>query len=95
MGSTTCSLKTRIRTHISDINSANINQVSAVSAHCIQIHNRSVDTLRIQGIERVNAPNRGGDHVDKLRSRETFWMFVLQTCQPNGLNKRLDLDLHY
>lgn len=65
-----------------------VNQMSAVSLHCVQTHDRSTATLRIQGIERVSIPMRRGDH-------ETFWIFMLQTCQPKGLNKRLDLDLHY
>lgn len=76
----------------SDVNSVNFNQISA---HCVQVHNRSTTTLRIQGIERVNISDWGGDHVRKLHSHETFWIFMLQTCQPKGMNKRLDLDLHY
>lgn len=95
VGSTTYTLKTRIRRHLSDVNNVNFNQMLAVSAHCAQVHDRSTATFRIQGIERVNIPDRGGDHVRKLHSRETFWIFMLQTCQPKGMNKRLDLDLHY
>lgn len=95
VGSTTCSLKTRVRRHLSDVNSLNFNQISSVSSHCIQFHDRKTDTLKIQGIDQINISERGGDHVRKLRSHETFWIFSLQTCRPLGMNKRLDLDLHY
>lgn len=95
IGSTKCSLKTRIRRHLSDINSLSFNQISAVSFHFIQVHNKDTTSMSVQGIERVVRPARGGDHVKKLRSREMYWMFILRTYQPNGLNRRYDLDLYY
>lgn len=96
IGSTKCELKTRIRRHMSDVNSTSFRQVSAVSKrNCIDNHDHSTTSLTVQGIERVVLPPRGGDLVRKLRSRETYWMFVLQTYEPMGLNRRLDLDLHF
>lgn len=95
VGSTKCSLKTRIRRHLSDVNCGFHRQMSAVSSHCANTHARSTSSLLVQGIERVDRPARGGDYVRKLRSRETYWMFVLQTCAPTGLNKRSDIDLYY
>lgn len=95
VGSTKCSLKTRIRRHLSDVDSAFCQQMSAVSTHCVQCHARSTASLVVQGIERVERPLRGGNHVRKLRCRETLWMFLLQTCVPTGLNKRSDIDLYY
>lgn len=61
----------------------------------MQVHNKDTTSMSVQGIERVVRPVRGGDHVKKLRSREMYWMFVLRTYQPNGLNRRSDLDLYY
>lgn len=89
VGSTTCSLETRARRHLSDVNSLNVSNISVVSLHCVQTHNRRTVSLRIQGTKRVNKPERGGDFVRKLCSRETFWIFLLQTCQPNGINKKV------
>ena len=28
------------------------------------------------------------DHVDDLRRRESFWLYELDTFEPNGLNER-------
>lgn len=95
VGSTMCKLKDRFRRHLSDVNSFQFAQISAVSQHCIEVHGRNVSTLSVQGIERVTRPDRGGDYVKKLRTCETFWMFLLNTYKPNGLNRKADLDLFY
>lgn len=93
--STKCDLKTRICRHLSDANCAFVQQVSAGSLYCSVIHGCSTSSLSVQGIEKVSHPPRGGDYVRKLRSRETYWIFTLQTCTPKGLNRKSDLDLYY
>lgn len=95
VGSTVCELKTRIRRHMSDINAVYTTNVSAVSRHAIETHNRDPSCFEVQAIERLHRSNRGGDDVHRLRNREAFWMFVLKTCAPDGLNCRADLVLHY
>lgn len=89
-------LKTRIRRHLSDVNSAFAlsRNISAVLRHCIDVHRCDTTCLEIQSIEKVNTAIRGGDHIHKLR-REAYWLFVLKTCSPNGPNKRADPAPHH
>lgn len=94
-GSTSCSLKTRVRRHVSDINAMFTTNISAVSRHARDIHNRDPSVFTVQAIERLNKSVRGGDNIHRLRNREAYWMFVLKTCTPYGLNRRSDLILHY
>lgn len=95
VGHTTQSLKSRIRKHISDIPHSHTRNISALSQHFASVHNNSFSHMKVQGIERVYLPPRGGDFKQKLLNRETLWMFQLGSVYPGGLNKRLDLILHY
>lgn len=94
-GSTMCALKTRVRRHISDVNASYATNISAVSRHIREIHDGDPSCLTVQAIERLNRSARGGDDIHRLRNREAYWMFVLKTCNPHGLNRRTDLILHY
>lgn len=62
-GSTTCSLKTRIRRHLSDINAQFVSNISAVSRHIIEVHNRDPSCLFVQAIEKVGTSVRSGNTV--------------------------------
>lgn len=95
VGHTTQSLKNRINKYVSDIPHSNIRNVSAASQHFHSVHDNSFQYLKVQGVERVFLPARGGDFKQKLLNRETLWMFQLGTTYPRGLNRRLDLMLHY
>lgn len=95
VGCTKQKLKERFRRHISDIPSAGTKIVSAVSKHCYMQHQGSSASLQIQGIERVNPPIRGGDTRKKLMNRESYWIFILGTRVPAGLNSRHDVILCY
>lgn len=95
VGHTSQSLKGRIRKHLSDIPFASVRNVSSASQHFAVHHSGSIESLRVQGIERVFPPIRGGDFKRKLLNRETLWMVKLQTVFPKGLNHRHDLVLYY
>ena len=95
VGCTTNELNVRIRKHLSDIPHAASRNVSAASLHFAAVHKGNTSGFSAQGIEVVTAPIRGGNRRQKLLSRETYWMFMLETCIPKGLNKKHDLTLQY
>lgn len=61
VGHTTQNLKCRIRKHISDVPQASARNVSAASQHFFSIHNNSISSLSVTGVEKVSLPIRGGD----------------------------------
>lgn len=95
VGYTSQKLKCRIRKHLSDVPHAGLRNVSAASQHFFSVHNQSVSSFSVIGVEKVFPPTRGGDMIRKLLNRETFWMFRLQSTFPTGLNLRQDMILHY
>lgn len=95
VGCTQQRLKARFRRHISDMHFADTKIVSAVSKHCFTKHQGISAFLHIQGIERVTSASRGGDLKRKLQNRESYWILVLGTRAPTGLNSRQDLILCY
>ncbi|XP_056390398.1 uncharacterized protein LOC130284250 [Hyla sarda] len=90
VGCTSNSLKTRFRKHVSDIDNNSVG-VSMLTRHFRDNHAGDPKHLRVAGMEKVRLGPRGGDLTRKLYNRETYWMFLLETRQPKGLNKRLDL----
>lgn len=91
IGCTSNVLKVRICRHLTDITNPNSGNVSAASRHLIAQHNRDLTNFRFMGIEKVWMFNTGGDRKRKLFKRESFWIFVLDTRVPMGLNIRQDL----
>ncbi|OCT61623.1 hypothetical protein XELAEV_18047651mg [Xenopus laevis] len=55
----------------------------------------NIDHFQIQGIERVTAPYRGGDMLQKILKREVFWIFTLDTRLPKGMNSEFDISCYY
>lgn len=95
VGCTQQKLKERFRRHISDIPSAGSKFVSAVSKHCYVQHHGSSASLQIHGIERIKPAARGGDMRKKLLNRESYWIFILGTRVPAGLNSRQNVILGF
>ncbi|KAM4017573.1 uncharacterized protein ACNLHF_007193 isoform 1-T3 [Anomaloglossus baeobatrachus] len=50
----------------------------------------NVAQLRFQVIDKVYRPRRGGNHIELLKKRESFWIHKLQTLAPKGLNREID-----
>ncbi|OCT99703.1 hypothetical protein XELAEV_18005486mg [Xenopus laevis] len=92
VGSTTRNLKCRMREHIHSIETQS--NSTTVSRHFLECSNGDVANLKIQGIEKIYQSLRGGDKAVKLRYREAFWIFTLDTRQPKGLNFRFDVVCH-
>lgn len=61
VGSTTSTLKTRIRRHLSDANLPLAEGVSMVSRQCQLVHGGATNTIVFSGIEKVTRLLRGGD----------------------------------
>ncbi|OCT95432.1 hypothetical protein XELAEV_18013121mg [Xenopus laevis] len=67
---------------------------TTVSRHFLECSNCDVNNLKIQGIEKIYQSSRGGDKTAKLRYREAYWIFTMDTRQPKGLNLRFDVVCH-
>lgn len=95
IGCTARRIKDRIREHIYGATHKMALNVSNVSRHFRNKHAGDVSSLKIFGVERVNYPIRGGDKRRALLNREGFWILMMNSSHPNGMNHRLDLILNY
>ena len=84
IGKSTRALKTRITEHRSAIRRKDPS--SPVAVHFASPgHDES--SFSYMGIEAVKRPRRGGDLDNLLLKRELFWLFTLNTLEPNGMNQ--------
>ncbi|OCT78049.1 hypothetical protein XELAEV_18029146mg [Xenopus laevis] len=67
---------------------------TVVSRHFLESSDGDIKYLNIQGIEKIEPAYRGGNLMEKLLHREAFWIFILGTRQPAGLNLRFDIACH-
>lgn len=88
VGRTCRPLRTRISEHRSNIRCGD--ERNPVAAHFKQA-GHSISSLRYIGIEKVNRPPRGGDHERVLLQRETYYIYMLNTMSPYGLNEEFDI----
>ena len=89
VGCTTRSLRTRISEHRSNIRCGKIER-NPVAAH-FQAASHNLCYLQYMGIELVPKPPRGGDHKRLLLQRETYYIHLLNSMSPNGLNLEFDI----
>ena len=89
VGKTKRELRVRINEHKSNIRNHDIK--SSVARHFNE-SGHDVCTLKFQGIEAVKALKRVGDRERYLLQWEAYWIFMLQTVHPNGLNEELVLN---
>lgn len=89
VGQTKRQLKLRIAEHKTAIRTKNITY--AIARHYVQANHCSPASLRFWGIEKVTIPSRGGDVIRKLLCREAYWIYLLDTLEPSGLNEELSL----
>ncbi|CAJ0949979.1 unnamed protein product [Ranitomeya imitator] len=87
VGETTQHLRDRIAGHKSTIR---CKKTWLPVPHHFVIANHNVSQLRVHVIEQVKRPRRGGDHIRRLKEREAYWIYTLQTLAPKGLNRELD-----
>jgi len=50
---------------------------------------------RYIGIEKVTKSSRGGDYEKKLLQRECFWIYILSTLSPLGLNENFEWEVFW
>ena len=89
IGQTKRPLKVRIGEHKTAIRTKNLEY--AMARHYLQANHGSPASLKFWGIERITAPSRGGDIINKLLRREAHWIHNLDTLEPNGLNEEMSL----
>ncbi|OCT79029.1 hypothetical protein XELAEV_18030125mg [Xenopus laevis] len=74
----------RISEHIRNIRIAKMNH--SVSRHYKESHSSDPKGTLFLVLEQIPASFKGGDRLIRLRQRETFWIFELNSLQPHGLN---------
>ncbi|CAJ0944430.1 unnamed protein product [Ranitomeya imitator] len=84
VGETTQHIRDRISQHKSTIRCQRT--LLPVPAHFISA-GHTVAQLRFQVLECIPVSRRGGNRVQKLKEREAFWIYTLQTLQPHGMNR--------
>ncbi|OCT94206.1 hypothetical protein XELAEV_18011874mg [Xenopus laevis] len=87
VGSTSRNLKCRMRQHIHSIESLS----NSTTRHFLECSDFDINNLKIQGIEKFYQSPRGSHKMSKLRHREAYWIFTLDTRQPRGLNFQFDV----
>ncbi|CAJ0943784.1 unnamed protein product [Ranitomeya imitator] len=83
VGETTQHIRDRISQHKSTIRCGRT--LLPIPAHFLECKHQ-VSQLRYQIIDHVPIMRRGGDRIKKLKERESFWIYSLQTLSPLGLN---------
>ncbi|OCT57287.1 hypothetical protein XELAEV_18003724mg [Xenopus laevis] len=91
VGCTIRSLKERIREHINQVSNIKLSSKTNVTRHFQECNNSNLKYFSIQGIEQIKTGIRGGDLLMKLKKREVYWIFHLQTRLPLGLNYTFDV----
>ncbi|OCT72143.1 hypothetical protein XELAEV_18035109mg [Xenopus laevis] len=91
VGCTIRSLKERIREHINQVSNIKLSSKTNVTRHFQKCNNSNLKYFSIQGIEQIKTGIRGGDLLMKLKKREVYWIFHLQTRLPLGLNYTFDV----
>ncbi|CAJ0955511.1 unnamed protein product, partial [Ranitomeya imitator] len=92
VGETTQHIRDRISKHKSTIRCGRT--LLPFPAHFLQ-NNHSVAQLRFQIIDHVPVLRRGGDRIKRLKERESFWIYTLQTLAPHGLNREYEFTIHF
>lgn len=63
----------------------------SVPRHFKEVHESSIDGLKVFGIEAISNGLDSGNKYQILCTRETFWIFTLGTLAPQGLNEESEL----
>ncbi|XP_077148443.1 uncharacterized protein LOC143809192 [Ranitomeya variabilis] len=88
VGETTQHIRDRISQHKSTIRCKRL--MLPIPAHFIS-HNHNIAQLRYQIIDSIPLARRGGNRISKLKEKEAYWIYTLQTLEPNGLNREYEL----
>lgn len=88
IGRTKRRLKDRVAEHKYAIKTNNVDYPMARHFH--RCHNSNENLLRVEGIESVEQSIRGGDRLNKLLQRETYWIFKFDAMVYPGLNEEID-----
>ncbi|XP_075448371.1 calcium uptake protein 2, mitochondrial isoform X1 [Ascaphus truei] len=89
IGRTSRALSTRFLEHRRNI--INGCQTHSLSRHFCTSHNKNPKSLSVMGIEFIPPSYMGGDRFQKLCTRETYWMYILDTTYPKGHNDHIDI----
>ncbi|XP_069607905.1 uncharacterized protein [Ranitomeya imitator] len=90
VGETTQHIRDRISQHKSTIRCGRT--LLPIPAHFLE-HHHGISQLRYQIIDHVPPLRRGGDRIQRLKDRESFWIHTLQTLTPLGLNREYEFRL--
>ena len=90
VGRTTRKLSIRIGEHLNNIKKGF--KKHSLSMHFRIYHNRDPTLAQFCGIDTVESHWRGGNRKIAISKNETFWICELDTIQPKGMNKDLDIN---
>lgn len=88
IGRTKRRLKDRVAEHKYAIR--NNNQDYPMARHFNKSHNNDASLLKVEGLEHIQLPPRGGDRLKKLLQRETYWIDKFDALRYPGLNEEID-----
>lgn len=89
IGQTKRALKLRIAEHKAAIRNNNMDY--AIARHYVSANHGSPASLKFWGIEKIEVSPRGGDIINRLLRRESFWIHELNSVEPLGLNEENNL----
>lgn len=88
IGRTKRKFKERLAEHKYAIRTQNL--LYPMAKHYKQAGHSSPNSLKAMVIEVVPQSNMGGDRLNKLLRRETYWIDKLKAMTPPGLNEEID-----
>lgn len=92
VGRTTRRLRDRFYEHVYSVQK---NKTTNVARHFRGFHAGYTSAMKVQVIEKIRTPERGGDIFRTLCHKAVFWIFLLQTRIPSGLNFEWDVSHYY
>ncbi|MEE6511081.1 hypothetical protein FKM82_017387 [Ascaphus truei] len=89
IGRTIRPVRIRIQEHIRHILKKDM--LHPVSRHFSMCSLGDISNFSFSALEHVKIHPRGGDRLNKLNTREMYWIHVMNTLHPTGINIEWDL----
>lgn len=91
VGETSQKIKSRIASHKSTIR---CKKTWLPPPHHFEATHHTIAQLRFQVLEQVPRPRRGGNHIQLLKERESYWIHRMNCVEPYGLNRDFNVLIH-
>lgn len=91
IGETSQKMKSRLSSHKSTIR---CKKTWLPLPYHFEAAQHTIAQLRYQILEHVPRPRRGGNHIQILKERESYWIHRMNCMEPLGLNRDFNLMIH-